>query len=326
MLMKKLYTMNHITRKEEDWLVIVNPNAGQGKGKKDWNKISSLLNKFELSSKVYFTEKKLHAIELTKEGIAAGFRKIITVGGDGTMNEVVNGAFIQTTCPTEEIILGMITVGTGNDWGKMFGIPSDYEGAVKIIKEYKVFTHDAGVITYYSGTELEKRYFLNIAGLGFDAVVVKRTNAQKDKGRSGKTIYFYNLLMSLLGYKSTRTEVNIDGLKIANDTFTISIGIGIYSGGGMRQTPFAIPDDGLFDITVIGNMSKFEIVRNLSLLYNGKILEHPKIKGYKGKNIKIDSDRLIYVESDGESLGHTPVEFNIIPKSINIVSGKRVTQ
>jgi diacylglycerol kinase (ATP) len=79
-------------------------------------------------------------------------------------------------------------------------------------------------------------------------------------------------------------------------------------------------------LPVIGNMSKFEIVRNLSLLYNGKILEHPKIKGYKGKNIKIDSDRLIYVESDGESLGHTPVEFNIIPKSINIVSGKRVTQ
>jgi YegS/Rv2252/BmrU family lipid kinase len=317
--------MDPITKKDE-WLVIVNPNAGQGKGKKDWDKISALLTKFELPCKVYFTEKKLHAIELTKEGIAAGYRKIIAVGGDGTMNEIVNGAFIQTICPTQDIVLGMITVGTGNDWGKMFGIPKDYEEAIRIIKEFKVFIHDTGVIKYYRGTEIEKRYFLNIAGLGFDAVVVKRTNAQKDKGRSGKAVYFYNLLKSLIAYRNTNTEVVIDGQKIMNNTFTISLGIGKYSGGGMRQTPNAIPDDGLFDITIIRKMGKGEIIMNLKKLYDGTILEHPKIKGYTGKNIKIDSDPLIHVEADGESLGHSPVEFQIIPKSIKIVSGKSIIQ
>jgi YegS/Rv2252/BmrU family lipid kinase len=317
--------MNDYTRNDKR-LVIVNPNAGKGKGKKDWEKVSSLLNKYELPFSVFFTKKKMDGAELTKNGIASGFRNIITMGGDGTMNEVVNGIFTQTTCPTSDITLGMLPVGTGNDWGKMFEIPGEYENAIRIIKEHNLFVQDIGILTYFKGKEIEKRFFLNIAGLGFDAIVVKRTNAQKDKGRSGKTIYFYNLLMSLLGYRSTRTEVSIDGQKFENSTFTISIGIGKYSGGGMKQTPFAIANDGLFDMTVIGDMSKLEIVRNLSLLYNGKILEHPKIKGYKGKNIKINSDRLIYLEADGESLGHTPVEINIIPSSINIVSGLKVTQ
>jgi YegS/Rv2252/BmrU family lipid kinase len=317
--------MNSITKKDE-WLAIVNPNAGQGKGKKDWAKITLLLNRYELPFIVSYTEKKLHAIELTRDGIAAGYRNIIAIGGDGTMNEVVNGVFTQTICPTQDIVLGMITVGTGNDWGKMFGIPKDYENAVKILKENKVFSHDAGVITYYRGTEQEKRYFLNIAGLGFDALVVKRTNAQKDKGKSGKAIYFYNLLKSLISYRNIKTEVVIDGQKLINDTFTISLGIGRYSGGGMRQTPNAIPDDGLFDITIIKKMSKAEIIMNLKKLYDGTILTHPKIDGYKGKNIKIDSDPLIHVEADGETLGHSPVEFQIIPQSIKVVYGKLIIQ
>jgi YegS/Rv2252/BmrU family lipid kinase len=317
--------MNAMTNKDV-WLAIVNPNAGQGKGKKDWSKIALLLNRYELTFIVSYTNKKLHAIELTRDGIAAGYRNIIAVGGDGTINEVVNGVFTQTICPTQDIVLGMITVGTGNDWGKMFGIPKEYEEAVKILKEYKVFSHDAGEITYYRGTEFEKRYFLNIAGLGFDALVVKRTNDQKDKGKSGKAIYLYNLLISLISYRNIKTEVVIDGQKILNDTFTISLGIGRYSGGGMRQTPEALPDDGLFDITIIKKMGKAEIIMNLKKLYDGTILTHPKIDGYKGKTIKINSDSLIYVEADGESLGHSPIEFQILPHSIKIVYGKLIIQ
>lgn len=306
------------------WLAIVNPNAGRGKGQKDWNEISSLLKKHELQFAVSFTEKKLHAIDLTKEGIAAGYRNIIAVGGDGTLNEVVNGVFTQSVCPTQDVVLSMITVGTGNDWAKMFGISKDYEDAVKIIKEYKVTPHDTGVITCFRGADQEKRYFLNIAGLGFDAAVTTRTNAQKDKGSSGKAVYLLNLLKSLFAYKNIRTEVVIDGVKTESETFTISVGIGRYSGGGMRQTPGAIPDDGLFDITIISKMGKLEIIMNLQKLYDGTILEHRKIKGYRGKTVNINSLQPIFVEADGESLGHSPVEINIIPKSIGVVYGKRV--
>jgi diacylglycerol kinase family enzyme len=151
--------------------------------------------------------------------------------------------------------------------------------------------------------------------------VVRRTNLQKEKGRSGKTIYFWNLLKSLLLYKHTTTEIEIDGQRLTDEVFTISLGIGKYSGGGMMQTPHARHDDGLFDITVIKKMRKGEIIRNLKLLYDGTILSHPKIEGFTGKVIRINSDPLIHVEADGESLGHSPIEFQIQPRSINIVYG-----
>jgi YegS/Rv2252/BmrU family lipid kinase len=309
------------TELRQEYYFIINPNAGRGKGKKDWNMIASLLSAYEIPYVAKFTEARRHAILLANEGIKNGYRKIIVVGGDGTMNEAVNGAFAQKTCPASQITLGMITVGTGNDWGRMFGIPLNYEGAIRIIKEGKVKLQDAGLVYYYHGTSKQKRYFINIAGLGFDAVVVKRTNLSKERGHKGKALYFINLLKSLLLYRHTHTSVEIDGRKIIDDVFTISIGIGKYSGGGMKQTPNAIPDDGLFDITIIKKIRKDEVIMSLKMLYDGSILEHPKIEGYSGKVILVDSDPLIHVEADGESLGHSPIEFQILPQSISIIYG-----
>jgi YegS/Rv2252/BmrU family lipid kinase len=320
----KLKQMNNTEQKE--WLVIVNPNAGNGKGKKDWESISSYLGGKNLSFEVKFTEKKGHAVTYTTDGIASGFRKFITVGGDGTLNEVVNGVFSNNLCPTNDITLALIPVGTGNDWGRMFGIPLDHKKAIDIICENKSILHDIGVVSYYNGIEKKHRYFINIAGLGFESVVVRRTNIQKDKGRSGKLIYFYNLLLSLLSYKNTSAEIVIDGNKTVADVFSINVGNGRYCGGGMRQTPNALPYDGLLDLTVINGMGKFEIIRNLKILYDGTILNHPKINGYRCKNVKVSSDSVIYTEADGESLGHTPAEFNIIPACINIIFGSEIIQ
>jgi len=304
-----------------EWLVIVNPNAGNGRGKKDWTNISSLLMKAGIHFNVLFTERKGQAIDFTLEGITAGFRKIITVGGDGTLNEVVNGVFSNNICSTTEISLGLIPVGTGNDWGRMFGIPLDYERAISIIAENKQLIHDIGVISYFIGTERYNRHFINIAGLGFESVVVRRTNIQKDKGRGGKLIYLYSLLMSLLYYKNTEAEVMVDNVKINAEVFSINVGNGRYCGGGMRQTPNALPNDGLLDVTIINGMGKLEIIRNLRILYDGTILSHPKIDGYRCSNLKVSSDSILYAEADGESLGHTPVEFKIIPASINVIYG-----
>jgi YegS/Rv2252/BmrU family lipid kinase len=309
---------------QKEWLVIVNPNAGNGKGKKDWEKISVLLNKEELQFRVVFTGRKGHAKIIALEGINSGFRKIITVGGDGTMNEVVNGVFLNKVCLTTDISLALIPVGTGNDWGRMFGIPLDYEKAIKIIGEYKLMLHDVGKVSSFEGSDKKERYFINIAGLGFESVVVKKTNYQKDRGHSGKLIYLYNLLMSLLSYKNTKADIIIDGEKRSADIFSLNVGNGRYCGGGMRQTPNALPDDGLLDVTLINGIGKFEIIRNLKILYDGTILSHPKIDGFRCRNIKVLSDSLIYVEADGESLGHTPAEFSIVPGSINIVYGTRI--
>jgi len=240
------------------------------------------------------------------------------------MNEVVNGVFLNKVCPTTDISLALIPVGTGNDWGRMFGIPLDHEKAINIIGEYKLMLQDVGKVSSFEGSEKKERYFINIAGLGFESVVVRKTNYQKDRGRSGRLIYLYNLLTSLLSYRNTKAEIVIDGEKRSADIFSLNVGNGRYCGGGMRQTPDALPDDGLLDVTLINGMGKFEIIRNLKILYDGTILSHPKIDGFRCRNIKVFSDSLIYVEADGESLGHTPAEFSIIPGSISIVYGTRI--
>ncbi|MCD6565837.1 MAG: diacylglycerol kinase family lipid kinase [Bacteroidales bacterium] len=309
---------------KEKYLVIVNPNAGKCKGKKDWEKISGLLKKEGFVFEPVFTKQRHHAVELSRENIEKGYRKIIVVGGDGTMNEVVNGVFGQKKVPVSEIILGMITVGTGNDWGRMFDIPVNYTEAVSTIKKGTTFMQDAGLVKYYTGEKRESRYFINIAGLGFDALVVEKTNRQKDRGRKGVLLYFWNILANLIYYKFTITEITVDGQHVKNETFTISIGIGKYTGGGMMQTPNAIPDDGLFDLTVIKKMRKGEIIRSLKRLYDGTILDHPKVESYTAKKITINSEPEIHLEVDGESLGHSPIEFDIVPRSVQIITGHKI--
>jgi YegS/Rv2252/BmrU family lipid kinase len=312
-------------QKNQEWFGVVNPNAGNGKGKKDWSRISEIFQKNEIRLISKSTEKRGHAISYTRELIADGYRKIIAVGGDGTLNEIVNGVFTQDYCSPKDIIISMIPVGTGNDWGRMFGIPLVYEGAVQVIKEGKLMLHDIGIVSFYNGDRKEKRYFINIAGLGFESVVVKKTNMQKDKGKSNQAIYFYNLLSGLITYRHTVADITIDGKKSTSSIFSINVGNGRYCGGGMRQTPDALPDDGLLDITVIRNMGRFEIIKSLKLLYDGTILSHPKVDGYRSNNLAVSSESLLYLEADGESLGHTPAEFSIIPLAVNIVYGTRLT-
>ncbi len=307
--------------KENNYLVIINPNAGRRKGEKDWDKISSLLQKAGFTYKALFTKAPRHAIDIAVSHIENGYHRIIVVGGDGTMNEVVNGIFRQKRYLTSDISLGMITVGTGNDWGRMFNIPRGYTEAIATIQQNNSFIQDAGVVNYYHGKNQRSRYFVNIAGIGFDALVVNKTNKMKMSGKRGPWAYLKSIIISLMKYRHTNTKIRIDDHEIKNDIFNISIGICKYNGGGMMQLPGAIADDGLFDITVINKIKKHDVILNLRKLYNGKIVKHPKVNTYKGKTILIDSMPAIHLETDGESLGHSPFTFNIIPRSIKVLVG-----
>ncbi len=308
------------------WFVIVNPNAGNGKGKKDWDIISSTLKSKGIDFDFSFTSGKDDATLFSAGVIKKGYRKIITVGGDGTLNEVLNGVFQSGIDDPSRITLATIPVGTGNDWGRLFGIPLDHEKAAEIIKEGKTLRHDVGIIDYYLGAEKKRRYFINIAGIGFESDVVKLTNYHKDKGRGGKLIYLYCLLLSLIKYKNNIADLEVDGVKQTTRIFSANVGNGKYCGGGMRQTPDADPTDGLLDVTVIKDISKFEIIRKLKILYDGTILSHPMIDGYRCRSFKAVSDSIIFCEADGETLGHTPAEFSILPSAIRIVYGTGLSQ
>lgn len=305
-----------------EWFVIVNPNAGKRKGEKDWLEIAAQLTAAGIEFVNVFTEHRGHAVVLTRKYIENGYRNIIVVGGDGTLNEVVNGIFTQAHVPTDRIVLAMIPVGTGNDWCRMFNIPNDYKQAIKLIIKRKIFIQDTGTIKYISSEGSEKtRYFINMAGMGFDALVAKKTNKQKDMGKSNPMSYVVNILSSLFLYTSTKVTILLDDEKIASDIFSMSVGICQYNGGGMKQAPGALPDDGLFDMTLIKPIGKFKIMRNIIKLFDGSFTRLPEVSTYRSSKIIIHSEPPMFMEADGESLGHTPFVFNILPQSLYVVSG-----
>ena len=159
---------------------------------------------------------------------------------------------------------------------------------------------------------------INIAGLGFGARVVERANRSKEKGKSGPLLYFYNILFSLIQYRSKKAVIEIDGTSYDRKIFSLNVGIGKYNGGGMIQVPHAIADDGLYSITLIKKIG----IANIKKLYNGTITQHSKVETYMAKSVLIDGSPLLKVETDGESLGHGPVRFEIIPRSVRVVSGE----
>ena len=305
-----------------NWIAIINVAAGGGKTERDWPSIAKILQREGISYEPHFTDRRLHASIIARNKIKEGYSKIIVVGGDGTMNEVINGVFAQKRIHTTEVMLGMISVGTGNDWAKTFNIPSDYEGAVRTIKEQKTFIQDAGLVNYRKNGKEWKRYFINIAGMGFGARVVERTNHMKENGKNGALLYFYNIFYSLLKYKSKSAVIEIDGISYNRRIFSLNVGIGKYNGGGMIQVPHAVADDGLYSITLIKKIGRLNVLVNIKKLYNGKITKHSKVETYMAKSVQINGSTLIKLETDGETLGHGPVSFEIIPRSIRIISGE----
>lgn len=161
------------------WFVIVNPVAGSGRGLDHFPQISKHLRDAHILCEPVFTEHKFHATELTVTAVREGYRRIIVVGGDGTLHEVVNGLFIQQEVCPDEVLVAVVAVGTGNDWVRTFGISNRYQDAVKAISEGYSFLQDVGVVSYEEAHYRQSRYMANVAGAGFDAHVVRKLSHLK---------------------------------------------------------------------------------------------------------------------------------------------------
>jgi YegS/Rv2252/BmrU family lipid kinase len=307
----------------EKWLMIVNPNAGVKKGTKDWPKILRLLQAEKVNFEFELTARRGHATEIAGEAIARGVRSICVVGGDGTLNEVLNGVMLQQEVPSAEITMGMIPVGTGNDWCRMFDIPFDYRKAIHILQRKNTFMQDAGKVSYYHRNDQFVRYFMNVAGMGYDALVAKKTNLLKEKGLGGPLTYMYFVFASLFQYRFIEAVIEVDGKPaFKGEIFSMNVGICKYNGGGMMQVPFAVADDGLLDVTLIKKAPKWMVVRYAGKLFDGSLVDLPIVATFKGQSIRIRSTGRVFLETDGESLGHTPFTFEILPRCVKIVTGK----
>lgn len=305
------------------WFVVVNPVSGGGKGLDDFPKISHLLRENRIEHDPAFTEHRYHATELTVEAVNRGYRRIIVVGGDGTLNEVVNGLFIQKQCLPKEIILAVIAVGTGNDWVRTFGIPRNYTAAIRAIVEGYSFLQDVGKVTYTESKVEQTRYMANVAGLGFDAYVIQIFNHLKLKGYKGKWLYIYSLLKGYFSAKPAGATIELDGKVIYNRLlFSLAVGICRYNGGGIQQLPRAIADDGLLDLTIIRPVHWWHVVFRAKRLFNGNIYSIGHVQHAQGKMVKITSAPNIRLETDGELQGGTPVTISVVQQSIRIIVTK----
>jgi len=303
------------------WLVILNPHAGARKGARDMEKIIGLLGEYKMDHLLAISEYPNHIIELSQKYILEGYRNILVAGGDGSLNEVVNGVFLQNKVDASKITIGMLPVGTGNDWIRTFGIPDDYDKALEIVKNRKTIFQDVGKLVYNNKKQEKQRFFVNMAGFGFDAVVAKKVNRLKDKAWSGTKLYLWALLYSYLKYNTKRMKIKVDGQIFDDFIFTTSIGIGKYNGGGMMQSPDAVPTNGQFNITMIRKINLWGLITNIAGLYSGKYVKDHRVSATIGKEIHITSKRKIPGEVDGEHLGNANYHIEIIPNKLRVIYG-----
>ena len=200
-------------------------------------------------------------------------------------------------------------------------MPFDHAGAVSLLKQQRIFVQDIGKITYFKGGSTNVRYFLNVAGMGYDALVAKKTNLLKEKGRGGPLTYLWFVFSSLFQFTFLDAVIEVDGKTVfKGEIFSMNVGICKYNGGGMMQVPFAVADDGLLDITLIVKTSKWMVIRHANKLYNGTLVNLPIVKTFQGKTIRVRSTGKLFLEADGESLGHSPFTFEVLPRALNVIT------
>jgi YegS/Rv2252/BmrU family lipid kinase len=302
-----------------DWKIIINPHAGNGKGLKQWPEIKEKLQKLSIEFDHFITEYPLQAIEKTQEFVREGYRKFVVVGGDGSLNEVLNGLYLQKETDTREFVLANIPVGNGNDWGKCFQNPETIEQSIELLKNGHLFKQDVGKLSFKDREQEEVRYFLNIAGFGFDAQVVKDVLKAKEKGRSGTFIYFLTLLFDLFKSKYTQIELKADDQHMSRNVLSLACGVCRYNGGGMMILPFSEPNSGYLDITLIKNLSKWGVIRNVLRLFNGSFVKNKKVELLRARKLIIHTEKSLLMETDGEFLGKAPCEVEIIPSALNVL-------
>ncbi|MEL6924068.1 MAG: diacylglycerol kinase family protein [Bacteroidota bacterium] len=302
------------------WLILLNPVAGNGLGKKQWPRIERQLQDAGISYSVQFTRHKGHATELTIDGIQKGFRQLAAVGGDGTNNEVINGIMQQTATEPQHILYTLLSFGTGNDWVRSHPMSGQLRSFAERLQTKKTIRQDIGLVEYRAEGQTKERYFSNLAGMAYDAYLVGIIEQNKRR-LSNKILYFFYLFKCIFDYSLQHARVAFNDQTVEDKFYSINVGICKYAGGGMQLAPHAIANDGLLALTLIRKISKLGVLLNTHRLYNGTIEKHPQIELFQSGEIRVNSNdaRPLQLEVDGELIGTAPAIFTVIPQSLTIV-------
>lgn len=308
---------------DSSWIAVINPNAGGGRVAREWPLLSNMLKDRGFPFEEVFTTHRYHAVELVIYSLKRGFRNFISVGGDGTLHEIVNGIFYQKEVPVSEITLAVLPTGSANDWTRMYRIPKDYDKAIETVLEGRTVMQDVARVEYSQAGVRNSRYMVNVAGVGLDANICLRCNASKDKGKSGDLAYVKAAFKALVSRTSTPTKVVVDGRSFfSGKMFSIAFGVGKYSGGGMMQVPDAVADDGLVNVMVARKVSKIKFLLLFKQLFKGTIYRIREVSHTTASRVCVISRKPDRVEIDGEVVGTTPMNLEVLPRALRVVVGR----
>jgi YegS/Rv2252/BmrU family lipid kinase len=291
---------------------LVNPASDNGATGKRWPELAHRAARLGLSGETFFSERPGHLIELAAQAVDAGASLVVAVGGDGTLNEVVNGI------AGRDVDLATIPLGTGMDFGRTYGIPTKFDDAVRVALTGTPRTIDAGRVNYRTwGGEDAERWFVNVGSVGMSGAVAQRANGMS-KALGGKATFFYALTRVFFEWENTEVTVQLDGGERRGRMHDVVVANGVWHGGGMKPAPDARPDDGLFDVVLIGDVGKVDFLTTAPKIYKGKHVAHPKVEVVRSARVEVDAAEHLPIEVEGEQVGTTPAVFELVPGAVRV--------
>lgn len=294
---------------------VVNPASANGSTRRRWPEIAHRAAELGLDGEALLSASPGHAMELARGAAQGGAKLVVAVGGDGTVNEVVNGLL---EADGERPGLAVIPRGTGTDFVRHFKIPTSLDGAVRVAASGRERRIDVGTITYrsWSGKDVTA-HFANSASAGMSGAVAQRANAST-KALGGKMSFLYATLAVFARWHASEMEVEVDGERRSGLMYDVIVANCRYLGGGMAMTPDAQPDDGLLDVLLIGDITRRDLALTLPKVYRGTHLPHPKAEALRGSRVSVRAATPVPVELDGEQPGTTPATFEVVPGALRL--------
>ena len=294
---------------------LVNPASANGSTGTRWPEISRRAAAAGLEGEALISSRAGEIPELAARAVAGGARKLVAVGGDGTVLEAINGLL---RADARDVELAVVPRGTGKDFMHSHGIPSGLDEALAVARGGATRTVDVGLARYtaWDGSPAES-LFGNFGGAGISGAIARRAN-ETSKALGGRVSFIWATIAVFARWTSEELVVTAGSERRNGRFFEILAMLGEFTAGGMRMAPGASVDDGLFDVVLIGDVTKADFARTFPKVYRGRHLGHPKIELLRAASVTVDAARALPVALDGEQPGTTPVTFEVVPHALRL--------
>ena len=300
-------------------LVVVNPASAGGRTMHRWDHGARMLRALGIAFDVHVTSAPRSATLAVRDALRGGVQRIVAVGGDGTLNEVVNGFFDEHGAPLgEHAALCLVPSGSGGDFARTAHIPHAPARALRALLSQQTRSIDAGRIDFDDGS---LRFFVNVADCGVGGEVVARVNRSRVKGGGarGSAVFLYQSLLALLRFSGLDAAVTVDGRLIERTVQSVVVANGRYFGGGMRIAPDAELDDGVFDVVIVEAAGRLRTVRGVPSLYRGTHVRRAEVEVCRARQVRVEHGRTpLLFDVEGEQVGQTGATVTCLPGAIRL--------